>query len=612
MKAQKEHFLRDIQKIYEKITQENEKLNHFYDITQGKENKDAQKVVEQFLQKLQLPNSKEAVVAILNRLVNLKEDSLILLFKKQGLSEEEIEKKLEIAYEEVSNFYLQRHQKLIDFIEQNSLLNPFYRKLIQGVHEIGKSFTSWQRKWFKHIINTINKELLQKHKNDKAVIAMLQEKGLLEYEEDGSIADRAYSVLIKEDSTYKATPYAVAFEKEVQELTQKIDTLLEALSSLEDSVFNQKQAWLNYFNAIKYALLCKDSSKLLNLWRQVDREWMAITTPLQVGHPLEYYEDKYRKAVALEWDLRIINPNFKEQSSGKNDIKKVAFELAKSFGKEALGIIEKNLLQIDRVQLYISTPALFYAAEFNGLFSAQVVPNDEIVSAELGKKIFAYIDFVRESKAKKPIMQIAIEAFGKAFILEQKDLIKNNPNLWNKIYEITTIGHEFGHILWIDSDTETLMNKSGEFKNIEEFKATTGGMMAFFNNGQKELIKHFIDDVVTRAVSLIAWQEVKEVEPYYCEGLIHLELLYKAKIIHFDRIKVTIDYENYEIMKKLYQNVYKELALHYLNKKDAALFLEQFCTKEEQIYYPKTPQLKEFVKAYYKRYQEVGNIVAAI
>ena len=49
---------------------------------------------------------------------------------------------------------------------------------------------------------------------------------------------------------------------------------------------------------------------------------------------------------------------------------------------------------IDKTQLYISTPMLYYGAEFNGLFSAQVVPNDEKVSGECGKKIFAFVDFV--------------------------------------------------------------------------------------------------------------------------------------------------------------------------------------------------------------------------
>jgi len=195
--------------------------------------------------------------------------------------------------------------------------------------------------------------------------------------------------------------------------------------------------------------------------------------------------------------------------------------MAEGFGADAQKTMAKNLTQVDGTQLYIGQPILYYAAEFNGLFSAQVVPNDEQVSAELGKKIFAYADFVMESKKSKPIMKLSVETMGKAFVEKQKTLVDNDPKLWQELYDISTVGHEYGHILWIDSDTETKMNSTGQFKNIEEFKATSGGLMAFFHNEKEELKNHIVDDLVSRAVGLMAWREVGEVLPYYCEGLIH-------------------------------------------------------------------------------------------
>ena len=235
---------------------------------------------------------------------------------------------------------------------------------------------------------------------------------------------------------------------------------------------------------------------------------MAVKTPLQVGHPLEYYEDHYRKAVALEWDLRIVNPKFQEGSPTRKNIKHFASAMAEEFGGDAQKTMSKNLTQVDETQLYIGQPILYYAAEFNGLFSAQVVPNDEQVSAELGKKIFAYADFVMESKKSKPIMKLQCGDDGRRFVKAQRELIDTNPKLWHEIYDISTIGHEYGHILWIDADTETKMNGTGQFKNIEEFKATSGGLMAFFHNEREELKKHVVDDVVSRAVGLMAWREV--------------------------------------------------------------------------------------------------------
>ncbi len=67
--------------------------------------------------------------------------------------------------------------------------------------------------------------------------------------------------------------------------------------------------------------------------------------------------------------------------------------------------------------------------------------NDEQVSAELGKKIFAYADFVMESKRSKPVMKLSVEMMGEEFVKKQKALIENESQLWQEIYDISTIGH---------------------------------------------------------------------------------------------------------------------------------------------------------------------------
>lgn len=279
--------------------------------------------------------------------------------------------------------------------------------------------------------------------------------------------------------------------------------------------------------------------------------------------------------------------------------------MAAEFGGDAEKTMAKNLTQVDETQLYIGRPILYYAAEFNGLFSAQVVPNDEKVSAELGKKIFAYADFVMESKKSKPIMKLSVETMGESFVKKQKDLVENEPKLWQEIYDISTVGHEYGHILWIDADTESKMNGTGQFKNIEEFKATSGGLMAFFHNEREELKEHVVDDVVGRAVGLMAWREVGEVLPYYCEGLIHLDILFGSGVITYDG-EIKIDYSKYDAMKELYQSAYKDLAENYLKKVDASEYLGQYAVKNEGIYLPKNEEIKSFVEHYYARYKEIG------
>ena len=69
-------------------------------------------------------------------------------------------------------------------------------------------------------------------------------------------------------------------------------------------------------------------------------------------------------------------------------------------------------------------------------------------------------------------MQITHNIFEPNFIQKHQNFIQNDAKKYFEIYDIETIGHEFGHTLWLDLDTESVMNTTGNFKNIEEFKAT--------------------------------------------------------------------------------------------------------------------------------------------
>ncbi len=601
----KEQFMNDLQAVYLELQDRQASLNGFYELLQG-EHDQAKQSVDAFLSLLGLPYNDDTVMAALTRIVNLREDALEQVLQKMKLSEEEIRVKKELAYGFVSMLHITRHESLIGWIEQQKLLTPFYRSLIFGVHFVGLRLSEWQSHWTHHIINTVNPELSALFEGDDAkVFEMLQAKSLLDTDACGEIADRCYSVLVKTEDGYTSMAYAEAFKKEAGAVVVALEQLIALLGQHEDELFGQKEAWIAYFTALKEAFAHTKTDELVGMWAEVDRRWMAITTPIQVGHPLEYYEDHYRKAVALEWDLRIVNPKLQEGSHTRNNIKLFAYEMAEKFGEEALQTISKNLLQVDQTQLYIGQPMLYYAAEFNGLFSAQVVPNDESVSSELGKKIFAYADFVLESKKSKPIMKLSVEIMGEAFVKKQRALAENEPQLWHRIYDISTIGHEYGHILWIDSDTETKMNATGQFKNIEEFKATTGGLMAFFRNEQEALKPHIVDDLVSRAVGLMAWREVGEVLPYYCEGLIHLDILFSSGIISFEG-QITIDYDRYDAMKAAYIEAYEALAQTYLEKRDANSYLSQYATKEGGVYLPVKENIRDFVAHYYTRYKEIG------
>ena len=599
--------MNDLQKIYDELQERQKSLNDYYKVLDG-EHPIAKSLIEDFLNKMHLPINSDTMMASLTRLVNLREDALEQVLQKEGFSEEEIIAKKEEAYQFVKEMHLTRHEYLIAWIKSENLLTPFYQILIENIHYIGEALSLWQSEWTAHIINGINRELLVEYDGDEqAIFKMLQEEELLDLDPNGEVGDRCYSVLVpNSNGGYHSVAYSEAFPDEVASLVSIIEDCIEALSLEVDDVFHQKEEWINYFVALKKAFAGHQPKTLIGLWANVDRAWMKITTPLQVGHPLEYYEDHFRKAVALEWDLRIINPKLQSASTTRDNIKKFSIKLAREI--DGVDTIDKNIEQVDKTQLYIGQPMLYYGAEFNGLFSAQVVPNDEQVSTELGKKIFAYADFVMESKKAKPIMQLSVDFMGLDFVQKQRDLAINNPKLWQELYDISTIGHEFGHILWIDTDTEMVMNRLGQFKNIEEFKATAGGLMAFFENEKDELKNHIVDDVVSRAVGLMAWREVGEVLPYYCEGLIHLDILFKSGVINYNE-KIEIDYSRYDKMKKRYQKAYKKLAQHYIDKEDANIYLGQYVKKIDGVYLPIYNDISSFVENYYAQYKKIGQKV---
>ena len=609
----KQAFMEDLQLIYDELQSRQAELNSYFELLdKNKGHQKAEKLITFFLTMLNIPRDDESYMAALTRLVSLREDALEQVMKKHGFDEQKIQKKKEVAYGFVYDFHIQRHEALIQWIEQKKLLTPFYRSLIYGVHYVGQYMTLWQSEWTRHILHSVNLELSEMFNGDDAkVFEMLQSESLLDKDTNGYVGDRCYSVLHKEDEAYKSVAYAEAFPKHIKSVTGALEQLVKRLAIEQDDVFNQKAEWIAYFNAIKEAFEHSVPDELIGKWAEVDRRWMAVQTPLQVGHPLEYYEDHYRKAVALEWDLRIVNPQLQSSSSTKENIKHFASAMAESFGGDAEKIMAKNLKQVDQTQLYIGQPMLYYAAEFNGLFSAQVVPNDEQVSAELGKKIFAYADFVLQGKKSKPVMKLSVEIMGETFVKDQRALMQTNPDLWHELYDISTVGHEYGHILWIDSDTETKMNLSGQFKNIEEFKATTGGLMAFFGNEKEALKQHVVDDLVSRAVGLMAWREVGEVLPYYCEGLIHLALLFGSGIIRYED-EIKIEYTQYDAMKEAYQAAYQNLAKHYLDKADAQLYLCQYAVKVGGVYLPIDETVKSFVEHYYARYKEIGQQTTAL
>ena len=609
----KEKFLDDSKKIYEYLNTQKDDINK---LIIAMENKDYEKLtlIDDFAKSLDLNMSDDLRFALVTRLVNLRDDSLVQVLKKIGKNEKEVIDLQEKAYLFVKEFWHKKHKKTLDFIKSNTLLTPFYQAIFQSVYNVGIKMSSWQSSWTAHIINNINKELLAKFDGDESkVFDYLEENKLFDLGHNELTADRSYSALVKKDDGYESQAYIKAFKKQTTEVINALEDFEESLIELEDDIFGHKWDYILYIQTLIQAFSEDKENSLVEKWANVDRAWMKIKSPIQIGHPLEYYEDHFRKAVALEWDIRFTNPEFAQNDHRVNKIKSAFEKIFDSFDKNSSyeKIYNFSLKSLDKVQLYIGRPALFFGAELNGLFSAQVVPNDEIVSREEGKKIFAFADEILQTSRAKPFLRLSAEIFGNEFLSEDRKFLFNETASWHQVYDITTIGHEYGHILWCDDETESVMNKTGNFKNIEEFKATTGGLISFFldqNDDEKHLQRQVLIDSVKRAVGLIGWMEVDEVQPYYCEGLIHLDGLFTSKVLTWENEKLSIDLSDkkFEELKKWYITTYTALAKHYLDKKDATQFLNQFATKDGKYFMPNNKTINEFVKYYFAKYKAIG------
>jgi len=130
-------------------------------------------------------------------------------------------------------------------------------------------------------------------------------------------------------------------------------------------------------------------------------------------------------------------------------------------------------------------------------------------------------------------------------------------------------------------------------------------------SGVTEYDEEVIVTHVMRSIKLMRFREIEDIVPYYCEGLIHLYILFESNIIveEFGKIALNITPETIRDMKEEYMKVYSHLIHTYLNKKDAGDFLYSYVIKEDGYFLPKEKQIKKFVQGYFLKYKEIGNVI---
>jgi hypothetical protein len=571
---------------------------------------------------------KDFKMALIERYVILKDNTLITVLENYNISKdkEEIELFQRICYLYVSDVYTKQFDELLNQFFNGNIkdISKEVKIILINWVKIGKVMNQLQVSWENHIIYNVNKEFDQKFNSVSDGIKFLIKNNLIENGHNDEIADRTYSVIVKEKDIYKNISYYEAFTTEIDQIIQLLQNTVDELKSCKNYSF-EKKSWEGYLLSLIDAFSETSVNNLIEKWSKVDERWMKLKGPLQPGHFFEYYEDKYRKAVAIEWDMRIddltIEENHREETITTlfNNVYNTLLSQRIKGKEKYQQTYDEVLNNLKTVQVHIGKPLLYFGSSFNGLASAQVIPNDEEVSKKYGKKIFAFHEKGLEIAKNKPFLKMSKEIFGNEIIkLGRKNIFKH-PERDLKVYDILTIGHEYGHILFKASDTEILMNQSGEFKNIEEYKATSGGIVAFFDSKEEdEYWKEVFADIIKRSVSLIAWKEVNEVEPYYVESLIILTQLFRARVLEFkpqeindnEKLHINFNKKYYESFKRLMKLEYQILASHYLDKKDASLFLKDYVVRKDDGFYNSIDlNISNFVEWYYKYQKENSTII---
>ncbi|MDA9129418.1 invasion protein CiaB [Candidatus Gracilibacteria bacterium] len=606
----KDQFLKNISKIQDIFSKQQEHLNTLSNgiNSEGPE----REILDSFLDELGLEKNTETRYIASARMGDKKFEPLQIYLEKQGKTQTEQDVFFEKSYKFVQKYYEDLQETMLQEIREQKLLTDFYLCIFDYTHKLGNLYSDLFLKWNTHLQQQ-NRNLEQKFENDTdKILEYLEENKLFDLGHNGEKADRSYSLLREEDGKLVSRAYSEMFPEEVKNICELYNEFIEKLQKLDDEVYNKKEEYIAYFQAIIQAWQERDVHKLVEKWTQVDRTWMKIDTPVQPGHMMEYYEDKYRKAVSVEFDLRLDDSSL-FTSEVHSDIHSMYETMYDEIGRENFSESYKFSLENQKkVQLHIGTPILQYAAFLCGAYSAQVVPNDDIVSQAHGKKIFAFPKFVLESKRLAPKMKLDTEIFSSEILEKYENFLQGDDENFYKIYDIETIGHEFGHTLWLTPGCEVKMNDSGQFKNIEEFKATAGGLVAYFFSGKTEFSEDILIDHIMRSVKIMRYREVEDILPYYCECLIHLDILFESKIIDFTNGKIELEYtdENFENLKTLYTATYTQQIFTYLNQMDATNFLYEFVIQENGVFLPKDREIRKFVEIYYKLYKKIGNEIA--
>lgn len=190
-------FQKDLKIFYDLLQTQSESINGMYKIfDEGFSDSDCKylQTLESLCERIGLKPEKEVLMAICERIVNLKEGSIIQVMKKYQKSASEILIARRVLLNFVSDFYAKKHQELLAEVQKRKLFNEFYREILIGVHQIGLMMNQFFESWQNILIDGINKNMQKKYGDEESLKILAPSIDKEEIEGKMICSDRSYSI----------------------------------------------------------------------------------------------------------------------------------------------------------------------------------------------------------------------------------------------------------------------------------------------------------------------------------------------------------------------------------------------------------------------------------
>ncbi|MBU2051782.1 hypothetical protein KKH13_01080, partial [Patescibacteria group bacterium] len=345
-----------------------------------------------------------------------------------------------------------------------------------------------------------------------------------------------YTVIKEGQRGPEEISYAEAFDPQVRSISDQLSELSKTLKYFagDDESFEVAR----YLNAYTDALTSWDKDSLPELWRDVDRAWMATKGRLQIVASREdgYYDPN---KIRVFPDFRLIYSN--PESDLYPPIEATRAAMAKHLGNRFVDIeaYEESKDGMNRVQFYPEGYDIVFAGSLDFGIAGQSLPNEENVKITHGVKAFLNPEGIKER------WELALKLVKKAFPRDAALFDQVDATMDGVILHVG--GHEIGEpLLSTDSILEGL--GADVFNMLNEDAATLAATITIPDRVKAgELPKEALETQVLELLGVYLRyinmaRGVPHLEPYYKGmGLLGLRRMVDSKLIRFVDNELRID-----------------------------------------------------------------------